>query len=118
MMADDQQGAAAPGSVQLAVPPTQGSNQFIITATAAEFLVTFGHMRMMPRPDAAGVANPIIEWFLTISMSSTAAKQLADGLQNALQQYETRFGKIPSDPEVKPVLSVGTLGEALTGQQK
>jgi hypothetical protein len=93
--AQPQQQAMQPGFA----PPTQGVSQFVVTMNVNEVLITLGQSRMAINPQTGlPGSGPGIEWLLTLSVNSGAAKLLAEVLSQAIAEYERRFGKIPHDP--------------------
>jgi hypothetical protein len=69
-------------------PPTQGVGQFVISNTAAEFLLTFGNTRVVFNNNAQPTGTVVPEWLMTLSFSPVMAKQLSDALQLAIKNYE------------------------------
>lgn len=97
ILAEQQMGLEDPAPA----PPTQGASQFAITITASEMLLSLGHSRIVmtqANPPSPPVPQPLTEWFLTLSMSSTAVFMLAEQLKSAVAAYEAAYGKIPVDP--------------------
>jgi hypothetical protein len=97
ILAEQQMGVADPAPV----PPTQGASQFALAITASEMLLSLGHSRVVmtqANPPLPPVPRPLTEWFLTLSMSPTAALMLAEQLKSAVAAYEAAYGKIPLDP--------------------
>lgn len=82
--------------------PTHGSNHFAAAVNSTEILLTLGQTRVV-MVDVNGVPTPraSTEWFLTLSISPSAAKNLQAILSAATVTYEEKFGKIPSDPNGK-----------------
>ena len=78
-------------------PPTIAASKFSLSVTASEIIVVIGQSRTVFQAD-----NPetklLTHWLAAYAMSPTAVAQLSKALANAVERYETRFGKIPQDP--------------------
>lgn len=85
-----------------ASPPTFGATSIAVTITPAEILMTLGQSRHLldPRTEQPSGRRDI-EWFGSYSFSPTSAQQLYLALGEALRVYETKYGKIPQDPNVR-----------------
>lgn len=94
-----------PAPIQASSPPTQGVSQFIISPTAVEILVTIGHARVaFNATTGQPLSQAVPEWIMTMSMSPFTAKQLLNGLTQAIQAFETATKVTLNVPDVGPVL--------------
>lgn len=84
------------------VLPTETVGHVALALTASEFLFALARSRvaMVPGPKAP-IPQSMQEYFLTLAISPTTAKNLLNSLTQAVQIYEERFGKIPVDPKVR-----------------
>ena|ERR1700730_4075078 len=93
---------------QLSAPPTQNASQFILTANQSEFLLSFGHTRILPAQDStSGLVTgvPLTKWFMTISFNPAVAELLKRSLEQGISEFEKAFGKIPASPTFPPQVS-------------
>jgi hypothetical protein len=82
--------------------PTQQANHFSLAMNGSELLLAFGLTRLAMVPTAMGdTPESHVEWVATLSISPTAAVQLAKMLNANISTYEEHFGKIPADPNFK-----------------
>ena len=90
-----------PQASQVPIPPTYHVGHIVIGMGVGELNVMVGQTRLSPMMQGPqNSATPFVEWFATMSFSAPIARQLVDGLTNALNQYEKAFGPIPKAPEL------------------
>lgn len=83
-------------NIQQSIPPTLNAGHYLVGATVGEISFMFGHTRLRPIiQDGQLRANPLIEWFTTITLSPTVARQLYEALGATLDGYIEQFGAIP-----------------------
>jgi hypothetical protein len=79
--------------------PTMAAGHVVIASGLGEVNIIFGHTRfIVSQAGEAMTPTPLVEWFMTISLSPQVAKQLHDGLTTALDVYAKAFGPIPAAP--------------------
>jgi hypothetical protein len=84
------------------VPPTESVGHVALALTASEVLFALARTRVMPvLGPMTAIPQAMQEYFLTLAMSPTTARNLLNALSEAVRIYEEKFGKIPVDPNVQ-----------------
>lgn len=108
MAAPQEQTHAVTMSEQIAAPPTIHVSQVATAVNIGEILVALGVTRLGFQVGAAPV--PGIEWIQTIALGPGSAVVLRDMLNAALEQHESTYGPLPSDPNMRVSTSVAAVG--------
>ena len=84
------------------VPPPVHASRCSVSASAVEVVIAFGTTRaLLDQKTGNPGSAAALEWFASIAMSPILADQTRQLLDYILKDYETKFGKIPQDPNFK-----------------
>jgi hypothetical protein len=86
-------------------PPAQAATQIAVGVTLAEVSIAFGSNRQVFDTSSGALAtSPAVEWLVSMNLPLPTARNLRDALINVIAEYEKRFGQIPSDPNMNPMI--------------